>query len=644
MVGMNLESQFLVFQRIVYSSEANTATLAQIFMESIPSMKSRCRIFGTSRWHLPLGGIVFLLVAGCSSLSFRGQSPEPVVSTDDQNDGPQLVAQLTIPLGLTYQKVESVALVTGLPGTGSDPPNSSRRQVLLTEMQRHDVKNPNQVLSWPSTSLVLVRGFIPPGAQEGDKFDIEVLTPRRSETSSLRGGWLMQSQLRELAVLGGSIRSGLPIGFAAGPVVVDTLFKGSDDSIHESRGRVLGGGLVKHGRSLGLGVRSRQGSIRSAMLIASAVNKRFHTFEHGIKKGVANPKQDDLIELAVDSRYRNNLVRYIKVIRSIAVGPDATELANRLPELELQLVDPATSARAALQLEAIGKPAIETLKKGLTASDFEVRFYAAESLAYLDEADAVVTLGEAARQNPAFRWHALTALAAMDHVSAYDVLSELIHLPSAETRYGAFHAIHTRNSGSPIIAGEWLGDEFSLHVVVTRGEPMIHFSRNRRPEIVLFGHQIPISPPRFLSAGKRILITGTDTGRLKVSRFAPNEQTAYLVCPADVESMIRAIHQLGGGYAEVLEAMRAAKRGELLPARIAVEATPRASRRYGRRTTKDASSDADSGSKPVNPIPDMFSNRLDSERTANKQDKKPVTEQPEEEKPGFFGRMTSWFR
>ena len=121
---MNLESQFLVFQRIVYSSEANTATLAQIFMESIPSMKSRCRIFGTSRWHLPLGGIVFLLVAGCSSLSFRGQSPEPVVSTDDQNDGPQLVAQLTIPLGLTYQKVESVALVTGLPGTGSDPPNS----------------------------------------------------------------------------------------------------------------------------------------------------------------------------------------------------------------------------------------------------------------------------------------------------------------------------------------------------------------------------------------------------------------------------------------------------------------------------------------------------------------------------------------
>ena len=108
--------------------------------------------------------------------------------------------------------------------------------------------------------------------------------------------------------------------------------------------------------------------------------------------------------------------------------------------------------------------------------------------------------------------------------------------------------------------------------------------------------------------------------------------------------MIRAIHQLGGGYAEVLEAMRAAKRGELLPARIAVEATPRASRRYGRTTTKDASSDADSGSKPVNPIPDMFSNRLDSERTANKQDKKPVTEQPEEEKPGFFGRMTSWFR
>ena len=607
-------------------------------------MKSRCSISGTSQWRLPLGGVAVLLIAGCSSLSFRGQSPEPVVSTDEESNGPQLVAELTIPLGLTYQKVESVALVTGLPGTGSDPPNGSRRQVLLNEMQRHDVKNPNQVLSWPSTSLVLVRGFIPPGAREGDRFDVEVLTPRRSETSSLRGGWLMQSQLRELAVLGGSIRSGLPIGLAAGPVVADTLFKGADDTINETRGRVLGGGLVKHGRSLGLGVRSRAGSIRSAMLIASAINKRFHTFEHGIKKGVANPKQDDLIELDVDSRYRNNLVRYMKVIRSIAVGPDTAELANRLPELELELVDSATSARAALQLEAIGKPAIETLKKGLMAGEFEVRFYAAESLAYLDEADAVATLGEAARQKPAFRWHALTALAAMDHVSAYDVLSELIHLPSAETRYGAFHAIHTRNSGSPIIAGEWLGEEFSLHVVVTRGEPMLHFSRNRRPEIVLFGHQIPISPPQFLSAGKRILITGTDTGRLKVSRFAPNEQTAYLVCPADVESMIRAIHQLGGGYAEVLEAMRAAKRGELLQARIAVEATPRASRRYGRRNTDDSQSEAAGTAKPVNPLPDMFSNRLDSERSVSNEDKKPATVQPEEEKPGFFGRMTSWFR
>ena len=609
-------------------------------------MKFLCSFPGIGSRQWPLGVLAVLLIAGCSTLSFRGQSPEPAVSTDtEENRGPRLVAELTIPLGLTYQKGEAVALVTGLAGTGSDPPNSSRRNVLLNEMQRHDVKNPNQVLSWPSTSLVLVRGYIPPGAQDGDRFDVEILTPSRSETSSLRSGWLMQSQLRELAVLGGSIRSGLPIGLAAGPVVVDSLFKGDDDSVYQIRGRVLGGGVVKHTRSLGLGVRSKAGSIRSAMMIASAINKRFHTFEHGIKRGVANPKQDDLIELDVDSRYRNNLVRYMRVIRSIAIGPRAAELANRLPDLERQLLDPATAARASLQLEAIGNPAVETLRKGLTASQFEVRFYAAESLAYLDEADAVETLGEATRRVAAFRWHALTALAAMDHVSAYDVLSELLHMPSAETRYGAFHALHTRNSGSPIIAGEWLGQQFSLHVIVTRGEPMIHFSRNRRPEIVLFGHQIPISPPQFLSAGKRILITSTEGGRLKVSRFAPNEQTSFVECSADVESMIRAIHQLGGGYAETLEAVRAAKKRGLLQVRLAVEARPRASRRYRNTRIEETDTAVAQGSQPASPLPDLFSNRLDSQKDAKKVKKKRAASQTvEEEKPGFFVRMTSWFR
>jgi len=39
------------------------------------------------------------------------------------------------------------------------------------------VDNPNEVLMSPNTSLVLVRGFLRPGTQEGDRFDVEVRIP-----------------------------------------------------------------------------------------------------------------------------------------------------------------------------------------------------------------------------------------------------------------------------------------------------------------------------------------------------------------------------------------------------------------------------------------------------------------------------------
>ncbi len=69
--------------------------------------------------------------------------------------------------------------------------------------------------------MVLVRGFLPPGAQKGDHFDLEVQVPSRSGTTSLRGGLLMESRLTELAVLGDAIRDGHLLALGSGPVLVD---------------------------------------------------------------------------------------------------------------------------------------------------------------------------------------------------------------------------------------------------------------------------------------------------------------------------------------------------------------------------------------------------------------------------------------
>ena len=62
--------------------------------------------------------------------------------------------------------------------------------------------------------------------------------------------------------------------------------------------------------------------------------------------------------------------------------------------------------------------------KAVESNDPEVRFYAAEALAYLDDTAAVDALADVARDEPAFRVNALAALSAMDDVMAYDALRD----------------------------------------------------------------------------------------------------------------------------------------------------------------------------------------------------------------------------
>ena len=149
-------------------------------------------------------GLIVGLSTGCTSFigSNENETPEPV-----EVDRPETVGDATRPHGLGVASVESVGLVTGVSNTGSDPPPTQQRQMLLEEMKRRDVDNPNQLLANESTALVLVRAKLPPGVRKGDRINVEVRVPNRSKTTSLEGGWLMETKLREVAVLDQALRS-----------------------------------------------------------------------------------------------------------------------------------------------------------------------------------------------------------------------------------------------------------------------------------------------------------------------------------------------------------------------------------------------------------------------------------------------------
>jgi len=512
----------------------------------------------------------------------RSQSPD-----EQEAEGPRvrLVGDLAVPFAacMAPMEVEAVGLVTGLHGTGSDPMPSPQRQLLFGEMQARGVRSPNAVLASPDTAMVLVRGVLRPGIQKGDLFDVEVRIPSRSETTSLRGGWLLPVELKPFAVMSDNrFHSGRVWGRAGGPVLVDPSADGKEDRVMSTRGRILGGGVALKSRPLGLELTPESQSVANSAGIEAAINRRFYSTYRGVRAGAAKAKTDRYVELTLYPKYKDNIQRYMRVVRALPLRESDTERQRRLKLLERQLLDPISSSRAALQLEAIGPQGVEVLRKGIASGHPEVRFYSAEVLAYLDHSEAAEPLAEAARDVPAFRVFALSALSAMDDLAAADELRELLNGSSAETRYGAFRALWAMSRHDPMVTGEQLGNQFSYYVLDTSGTPMVHVTRSRRPEIVLFGRDQRLDTPLMVEAGNQIMVVGTEPDQIAVSKFAVGEMDQKRIVSNRIDEVIRAIVELGGTYPDVVQALQEAKEKGSLASRFEVDALPEAGRIYDR--------------------------------------------------------------
>ena len=601
--------------------------------------------FHTFKRRLTWLALILASAGGCSAPLFLAQSPDvnEFEKLVEEESATKFVGDLAAFWGDRWLKVEGVALVTQLNGTGSDPPPSPLLEQLKKEMQTHEVRGSRQALASQDTAMVMVGGYIPPGAQKGDTIDLKVSVPPRSRTESLRGGWVMPARMRQVMIIDRSLHSGDVAAIGQGELLVNALFETSDDEVDEQRGRVIGGGVVMQPRRFGLGIFEEHSSVRTSSMIGAAINERFHHLDRGEQAGVAKPLRDNQVELALHHRYKQNFNRYKYVVLNIAVGETPAERATRLLQLDRMLHEPITAQRAAIRLEAIGQDAIPILRKGAASADPEIRFYAAESLAYLDEPAAAEPLYESARDERAFRWRAMTALAAMEHAGAQDALIKLLDSASAETRYGAFRALRVNDSSDPLVSGQVLGKSFGYHTIGSKADPVIHFSKSNRPEIVVFGDAQHIDPPAFLFAGKDIMIKAVDREKLKVSAFQPSKETESVFCAPTVDDLIHAIVDLGGGYQEVLTAIQAAKKGGYLDARVEVGALPSSTRSYDREAKADES---DSRYHVTNQIPAMFEDRLDKEASDQPADDlldTPNIEAPERTDEGWFARMKSWF-
>lgn len=525
----------------------------------------------------------------------------------------EVVTDLAFVANLVDRKVEGVGLVVGLDNTGSDPPPSWYRTKILTEMRKARVEDAEKILASKTTSVVLVRTTVPPGVTKTDPIDVEVVLPPGSTTTSLSGGRLMACGLTQVLVAGDRGFEGRVLASAVGPVMTGTTAKPDDLKC----GRVLGGARSKEDIPFSIIIRERRRSVTTAAMLQNAINRRFSEHDGIDRKGLASAKTDTYVELKVPKLYHNNQDRYFRVVKLLPILDNEELREQRLSLWSRELLDSATAGVAAMRLEGFGPNAVDVLKKGLQSTDASVRFFSAETLAYLGDASGVEVLADSAEKQPEFRKYALLALGAMDQAAGLIRLRQLMTSADPNVRYGAFGALrdadpHDASLGQIRVLDDPEGevdqseeaavsqvmaittrskrkparrnDPFALYAVDCEGPPMVHVARTGRSEIVLFGARQDLLTPVVINGQGSLLVNAADgDSSAQISRITPSALDTpdrKVTTSLDVVALIRSMAELGATYPEILSVLEAASRQGNLAGTLLVDAVPVASPVY----------------------------------------------------------------
>jgi hypothetical protein len=602
-----MSSQVSRFQRAAYA----------LFQRAVRSVTGQHRA-RSSAW---LCLLLSICLSGCASgllnlpkaglFADRSGKPknadEPIKSSrrkkeEDNDFGTRtetpLLAEYMSVQGNSLVVLRGVGLVTGLNGNGGDPSPSTLRTQLQNEMARRGVRDANRILASRDTALVVVTAYLPAMVRKNQRFDVRVAIPPNSNARSLKGGWLLETRLfeeqnvqgrtalkaQEYAISGGAVLTGVGSGIPSDEREAELM-----------AGTIPGGAISKVDRDLTIQLRSDKRGTRNSERVADAVSNRFDRYnKYGERIRCAEAKDDVRINLKIHDQYVNNFPRYQAVIRNIALSETDVARRMRMEKLSRDVLEPETCQLAALQLEAIGDDAIPFLKEGLESEHFEVRFHAAQSLAYLSNPAGVAILRDAALEQPAFRVYALVALSVIrDDADAVLALRELMNAPSLETRYGALRALKELEPQDPALGAVSFRDRFIMNVIDSTGEPMVHVTRRRIPEIAIFGADQGFSLPVVLNAGNSLRIRGVSgQDHVEITKYELNREPTRHRVRNRISDIIRACGEMGANYPDLVQMLVEADQQRNFAGSFGIDRLPQAGRLYVRSDdTADAAAD-----------------------------------------------------
>ncbi len=504
-----------------------------------------------------------------SELEKKGQAVQDLMAGKDR---PSIVGDAAEILWTDFREYEGFGVVNGLLDTGGDVKPSSQREYILGEMRADGVSNPNQILKLKTTALVAASIVVGPQHVKGDKLDLIVAMSEQSEGSSLRNGWLMPSQLREMVMLDRVRESDLKARGQGQIVILPASFTGLP--VDNKSGIILGGANLFESRRFGIRIKDNLRHVSTSAAISKAINDRYWFYDGSERRGVATAKNDQMLMLDVPEKYRWDIPHFTDVVMSVGFSESTEQRKEREARCRKRLLEPTATLPACAQLESLGEESAPILETGLTNESIDVRFHSAYSLAYLDKPSAVPVLKELAQQSPKHRGLCLVALQIHEHYSAKDALVELLQASEPELRNGALWALRRRDAKDALAQGFSVGE--LTHVVnIPSSQPMVAVSLEERPEIAIYGGNTAVAMAPYFDINSRLTMTRQEDGRLQLVRFQPRDEELKAIAAPDLMSVIEGFNSVGASYNDLVVWLDEASRQGWIKAPIHLNPRPK---------------------------------------------------------------------
>lgn len=485
---------------------------------------------------LALVAVAALCGSGCAGDTTGLGSPNSPKKFKKPEYLGETVGQRAFFTGADSVPVQGIGLVTGLNGTGSRTHPPGLRSRILKIMMQHRVPNAVTVLSDPNTAVVYISGYLPPGAREGDRFDLFLVAASGTQTTSLEGGTLLAADLarteptrtgtlrgtilatgsgelfvspfvledrrRTMSDRGGnSVR---PIGPGAPPADPPPLAGRAPIPTQDPKlAWILGGGRVKTTRRFYLNL--LEPSERLAEQMVYHINARFPR----AAKGRTNP---GIIDLQVPASATHNKLHFLDVVGAIYLVRNPSTRELRMRELVKQLAAGQDVVAVTAALEAFGKPVIPLVEPLLTHRNDATRFYAAALLARLAQVRALAPLTRFALDDQSkFQELAVLALGELPDGGGAGGIYSALNAQSPAVRIAAYltlRRIAPRMLNAAVVPGR-----MELATARTTAEPFIYVARSIEPRVVIFG-DVQVRPPLFVDTPRLLASAQENSDRI----------------------------------------------------------------------------------------------------------------------------------